>query len=395
MPNQDEKLMIDYVLLAVIHDGALSDPTDDHIYFRHEADAAFNDCDEWALVSWADLSELNAAAEYHEGDKIRGKIERALQHVKADLARGEQSEETHIKELKLSGRRHEALRSFVGAVTSFLSQIELAVEQNKERQRHLEDCAKSGSAEDIRAEAMGDGLIITEPLWKTLQNEYLKFKDAFRDLRFCTPDEQRFVSHVVSRTDTIMPTIKANSKPRLPVEAYLSDDKKHDPEALKDWKYRCEIAAQQKEYGTPEKTEQALEVLRRIADISRRGMLSLTTLRVVGNGTETRKPAETKRKHVTRKEKRNNDQYILRAALLQHHGFGSGGLNYQPITQPQLVKKLGWTQSKVHRMMKDIFGEHPMDKYKRGCRKETLTGFLKKLDNDTCEVEAVANRSDV
>ncbi len=78
----------------------------------------------------------------------------------------------------------------------------------------------------------------------------------------------------------------------------------------------------------------------------------------------------------------------IRAALLKHHRFDEEAINYEPATQKQLQALTEWGQSKVHRAMKTIFGDNPMNAYKQQCRTEAITGFLKKSDDGSYTVEA-------
>ncbi len=99
-PNDEEKLMCDYFLLTVVHDGALTDAIDKRIYFKRTENGMWRDLDggsitaipDTARLFWEeDLSKYKRGLEYHENDKTKSKIERALEHVQADLARIEQN----------------------------------------------------------------------------------------------------------------------------------------------------------------------------------------------------------------------------------------------------------------------------------------------------------------
>ena len=91
----------------------------------------------------------------------------------------------------------------------------------------------------------------------------------------------------------------------------------------------------------------------------------------------------------TRREKREADVLTLQATFLKHHGFGKDYLNYDPITQKELQRTLNWSQAKVSRVMKAIFGNKPMSTYKTKCRTRSISGFLKKVDDGTTTVEAI------
>lgn len=90
-----------------------------------------------------------------------------------------------------------------------------------------------------------------------------------------------------------------------------------------------------------------------------------------------------------REEKRQNDILLMQAALLKHHGFEADTFGYEPATQKELQALTKWGQSKVHRVMKAIFGDGPMNAYKRQCRTKAITGFLKRNDDGNYTVEAV------
>ncbi len=69
------------------------------------------------------------------------------------------------------------------------------------------------------------------------------------------------------------------------------------------------------------------------------------------------------------KRKQSADAVLMmRTALLQHHGFESGELHFEPASQIELMKLTGFGQTKVSRTMKTIFGKDPMLQYKNACR---------------------------
>jgi len=59
--------------------------------------------------------------------------------------------------------------------------------------------------------------------------------------------------------------------------------------------------------------------------------------------------------------------------------------------QKRLQQLTRWNQSKVHRVMKEIFGNCPMYVYKQRCKQETIVGFLNKNDDGGYSVEAIDN----
>ncbi|OHB54348.1 MAG: hypothetical protein A2173_10095 [Planctomycetes bacterium RBG_13_44_8b] len=100
------------------------------------------------------------------------------------------------------------------------------------------------------------------------------------------------------------------------------------------------------------------------------------------------------RKEQTRKQKQKGEILQLQAALLKHHGFDSDTFSYEPATQEQLKQLLGWSQPKVHRVMKAIFGSNPMNAYKRQCRTKAIPGFLKINDDGGYSIEAIYESTD-
>ena len=92
-----------------------------------------------------------------------------------------------------------------------------------------------------------------------------------------------------------------------------------------------------------------------------------------------------------RKQRKQNEKLQIQAALLKHHAFDSDTINYEPATQKELQGLTLWNQTKVHRVMKSMFGENPTRIYKLRCKQETIIGFLKKCDDGSYNVEAVYN----
>ena len=93
--------------------------------------------------------------------------------------------------------------------------------------------------------------------------------------------------------------------------------------------------------------------------------------------------------------RRQGEILQIRAALLKHHRFDEEIINYEPATQKQLQRLTEWSQSKVHRVMKTIFGDNPMSTYKQKCKTKAVRGFLRKSDNGSYTVEAVDEPTDL
>ncbi len=86
--SDDEKSMLEYFSLAVIHDWDLIDsnnPTARLICFENPANK-YSELNEIAHGSWELLRDFSHVQEYQMGDQIRSNITRALEHVKVDLA---------------------------------------------------------------------------------------------------------------------------------------------------------------------------------------------------------------------------------------------------------------------------------------------------------------------
>jgi len=99
---------------------------------------------------------------------------------------------------------------------------------------------------------------------------------------------------------------------------------------------------------------------------------------------------KTKAKQETKKKQNGSARYQLIAALQELHGIGTDKIKFEPLMSKELEGKLYWNQPKVHREMKKIFGDNPMQKYKRcfGAQKK-LTGFMKELEDGTYEVDGI------
>ncbi len=102
------------------------------------------------------------------------------------------------------------------------------------------------------------------------------------------------------------------------------------------------------------------------------------------------------RKGPGRKEKQAGDKAMIISALLRHHRFSEGGDNAnlatEPATQKALAAVLDWGQYRVSRVLGRCFPEGFWDRYKLACKGDTLAGFLKALDEESGEVEAVYHR---
>jgi len=90
------------------------------------------------------------------------------------------------------------------------------------------------------------------------------------------------------------------------------------------------------------------------------------------------KPLSPKPKRKSKSTSQHNSM-LLQALLLRHHKFGDDEFNFNPAKQGDIAEELGWSQPKVSRTMKAILGEDPIQKYKRMCKSQQITGFLKKL----------------
>jgi hypothetical protein len=88
LPNDHEKLMCHYVLLGIIHDGALSGPLYERVYFAQSYETVWTFRDSWGRALWTWLSDLSVYKHRKkEGEKIRALVDKALERVKADLAK--------------------------------------------------------------------------------------------------------------------------------------------------------------------------------------------------------------------------------------------------------------------------------------------------------------------
>lgn len=122
----------------------------------------------------------------------------------------------------------------------------------------------------------------------------------------------------------------------------------------------------------------------------RQWLINKKKLSQLGYGLKTKERG----KGQTQKQKRQGEVLQIQAALLKHHRYGQETINYEPTTQKQLQGLLGWKQSKVHRVMKAIFGDNPMTAYRQRCKTKTIAGFLKKSDNGRYSIEAVQDSAE-
>jgi len=83
------------------------------------------------------------------------------------------------------------------------------------------------------------------------------------------------------------------------------------------------------------------------------------------------------------------NRMLLIHALLAHHRSDTDEPNWAPASESALAKTLSWSQSTVSRTMEAVFGKAPMHRYRRLCSQEQIAGFLKKLDDGLCDVEAI------
>lgn len=106
-----------------------------------------------------------------------------------------------------------------------------------------------------------------------------------------------------------------------------------------------------------------------------------------------RKKDDTPR--ISRQQKEINEKTLLISTLLAHHKFNMAGkegqeLNFEPIGQNEIAKQLQWSQSKVSRLLERSFPEGFWERYKLSCKSDVLVGFLKILDDNQVEIEAIA-----
>jgi 7-cyano-7-deazaguanine synthase in queuosine biosynthesis len=97
-----------------------------------------------------------------------------------------------------------------------------------------------------------------------------------------------------------------------------------------------------------------------------------------------------------RKAKKSAEKSALISALLTHHKFSEAGsqdeLNFNPAKQEELGSLLGWDQSKVCRVIQRSLRAGFWERYLNACKSEALFGFLKRLDDETTDVESIYYR---
>ncbi len=89
-------------------------------------------------------------------------------------------------------------------------------------------------------------------------------------------------------------------------------------------------------------------------------------------------------------KKTGPNRYKLIAVLQEFHRLGTDEIKHEVATSKEIEQKLGWNQPKVHREMKKLFGENPMQKYKQCFATNKLSGFMKQLEDGTYEVDAIS-----
>jgi hypothetical protein len=109
-PTKKEQLMCDYVLLAALHEGSLGDATDKHICFRRGEDGMWRDLDEGSTSATLETLRLffeqklrdHYADLRGQDEDTRARIDRAINHVQADLAAGKRANRV-LRTLKIIG----------------------------------------------------------------------------------------------------------------------------------------------------------------------------------------------------------------------------------------------------------------------------------------------------
>lgn len=105
---------------------------------------------------------------------------------------------------------------------------------------------------------------------------------------------------------------------------------------------------------------------------------------------EKMQPGKQAKRNSKSKKRKESDKYKLIGALLELHGFETENVRLEPVVSKELEKKLEWNQPKVHREMKKLFGDKPMQQYKQCFSAEKkLTGFMKKLKDGTYDVDGI------
>ena len=92
----------------------------------------------------------------------------------------------------------------------------------------------------------------------------------------------------------------------------------------------------------------------------------------------------------SRKNQKQSEKALIVSTLLQHHRFGmDSDFNFELLKQEKLGEILKWKQSKVSRALKRSFPKGFWKRYKQACKVDTLKGFLKILDDEQTDFEAV------
>ena len=90
-----------------------------------------------------------------------------------------------------------------------------------------------------------------------------------------------------------------------------------------------------------------------------------------------------------KKNQKSSDKYQLIGALQKLHGIGTAQIRLKPLASKELEQELNWNQPKVHREMKKLFDEKPMQKYKHCFNVDKLTGFMKKLEDGSYDIDGI------
>ena len=104
-----------------------------------------------------------------------------------------------------------------------------------------------------------------------------------------------------------------------------------------------------------------------------------------------------------RRSKADNDKLLLTTALLKYHKLddvlaghkdAKQAIHWTPASSKDLEQLTRFSQSKVSRLMKAIFGARPINAYRRRCREQTLQGFIRRHVDDptSCDVDAPSYR---
>jgi hypothetical protein len=126
LPNDQERLICYYVLLAIVHDNALAGPLTKPIYFRPYNQSGPYGFQEWANINlWRWLSVLRLYGGNHRhvtAKKIRDMLESALTSVRTDISRLKPAE-TEQKAALAKCRRVKPILCATSAVVIFLAAL--------------------------------------------------------------------------------------------------------------------------------------------------------------------------------------------------------------------------------------------------------------------------------